>query len=279
MQMGGPCYAAILQQNMVLERRLWCSCAKGSFTMIDKASVIRETNELTREISQLETQVKSLRDYIAAQERNLRGAADSVRNITERSLADARGDLYVKDLRLQQLRQELSVKQVYVQKLAAIDRKQQDIQTLERERDRIIDLLNRSQAELQHLMNEFNNLSLPSGATEAALIFASGERFPLEHKPEILIGCADATSTPDIDLTPLGGTTSGVSRRHAALRNTNGVWTITDLNSTNGTYVNGNKIAPNTPTPVFDQVKLRFGHVEGTFSVQSQPVPRTVRLN
>lgn len=247
--------------------------------MIDTATVIREANELQREIAQLETHVKSVRDYIAAQERNLRSAADSVRNITERSLADARGDLYVKDLRLQQLRQELSIKQGYMQKVAAIDRKRQDIQTLERERDRIIDLLNRAQVELQQLASEYQAMATRQPNAEAALLFATGERFPLGTKQDVLIGCADATSIPDVDLTPLGGTTSGVSRRHAVLRNTGGAWTITDLNSTNGTFVNGARIAPNTPMPVYDQVKLRFGHLDGVFSIQqTQPAPKTVRL-
>lgn len=40
-----------------------------------------------------------------------------------------------------------------------------------------------------------------------------------------------------------------VSSTHARLDFNSGRWTITDLDSTNGTFINGEQIAPNTPTP------------------------------
>ena len=93
-----------------------------------------------------------------------------------------------------------------------------------------------------------------------------GERVALPlGKPELLVGCADPSTFPDVDLTPFGGTNSGVSRRHATLRFNNGAWSIVDLNSTNGTFVDTNRIAPNTPTPLRDGARLRFGGVDATF--------------
>jgi pSer/pThr/pTyr-binding forkhead associated (FHA) protein len=249
--------------------------------MLDRATLERETNEFRREITNLETQVRSVRDYIAAQERNLRSAADTVRSITERSIAEARSDLQLKELRLQQVRQDLQAKQVYLSKMAEIDRKQQDIKTLERERDRIASLLDRAQADLQQLTSQYQALNAPTlPATEYVLTFSSGARYVLPTTTsEMMIGCSDPGVFPDIDLTPLGGTANGVSRRHAVMRNTNGAWTITDLNSTNGTYVNATKIGPNMPTPLQSQTKLRFGNLDAVFA-QNVPVGnKTTRLS
>jgi len=55
---------------------------------------------------------------------------------------------------------------------------------------------------------------------------------------------------PDVDLSQYEAFSQGVSRLHAALRvNAQQVF-ITDLGSSNGTRVNGQKIAPNTDTPL-----------------------------
>lgn len=251
----------------------------GEGYMQDRATLSREADDLRREISALETQIKSLRDYIGTQERNLRNAAESVRSITERSLAEARGDLHLKDLRLQQLRQDLQAKQVYVSKIAEIERKEQDVQTLERERDRISAMLARAQADLQQLNDQFGAMVSPSFVPEYTLVFTSGERFPLPTDgSEALVGCADTGVFPTIDLTPLGGTTRGVSRRHATLRFSGGQWTLTDLSSTNGTYVNTIKIAPHVPTPVHDQAKLRFGNLDAVLTTSTPPAGKTTRL-
>lgn len=43
---------------------------------------------------------------------------------------------------------------------------------------------------------------------------------------------------------------TNVSRRHATLRNEGGQFVITDNDSSNGTFVNGVRIASQTPTPL-----------------------------
>ncbi|HET7322497.1 MAG TPA: FHA domain-containing protein [Longimicrobiaceae bacterium] len=52
-----------------------------------------------------------------------------------------------------------------------------------------------------------------------------------------------------------------VSRAHAALDHEGGGWRLTDLDSTNGTYVNGVRLAPRVPTPLPDGAEVRFGGV------------------
>ncbi|HET7276411.1 MAG TPA: FHA domain-containing protein [Longimicrobiaceae bacterium] len=56
-----------------------------------------------------------------------------------------------------------------------------------------------------------------------------------------------------------------VSTRHARLDFENGGWRITDLNSTNGTYVEGVRLAPEVPTPLLDEVDIRFGGADFKF--------------
>ena len=86
-------------------------------------------------------------------------------------------------------------------------------------------------------------------------------------KPEIIVGREDPISGifPEIDLTPYGGETGGVSRQHARLNQSAGQWTVTDLNSTNYTRVDGAKIEPNVATLLHDGARLQFGRVAMTF--------------
>ncbi|HEU5014143.1 MAG TPA: zinc-ribbon domain-containing protein [Roseiflexaceae bacterium] len=90
------------------------------------------------------------------------------------------------------------------------------------------------------------------------------------NKQEIIIGREDPISGvyPEIDLTPYGGESGGVSRQHARMNHADGQWTITDLNSTNYTRVDGNKIEPNTPVPVQDGSRVQLGRVAMTFHAQ-----------
>lgn len=50
-----------------------------------------------------------------------------------------------------------------------------------------------------------------------------------------------------------------ISTTHARLEFDTGAWRITDLGSTNGTYVEGVRLAPNVPTPLASGSVVRFG--------------------
>lgn len=94
-----------------------------------------------------------------------------------------------------------------------------------------------------------------------------GADFALEGKTEYLIGREDPVSNiyPDIDLTPHNGEDYGVSRMHAKIYAQGGQYQVEDLNSTNFTYVNRQKLTAKTPTTIKDGDELRFGKVEATF--------------
>jgi hypothetical protein len=108
----------------------------------------------------------------------------------------------------------------------------------------------------------------PAAAPAPRLVMDEGKDLLLPtDKPEIIVGREDPISGifPEIDLTPYGGETGGVSRQHARLNYSAGQWTVTDLNSTNYTRVDGAKLEPNVATPLKDGVRLQFGRVAMTF--------------
>jgi len=96
--------------------------------------------------------------------------------------------------------------------------------------------------------------------TNAVLPFPPG-------KSEILLGREDPVSNvfPDIDLTPHGGDEGGVSRRHARIFAQGNQLFIEDLNSTNYTYVNQQKLTPGQPHPLKDGDEIRLGKVRLTY--------------
>jgi len=74
-----------------------------------------------------------------------------------------------------------------------------------------------------------------------------GHNFDIDHTP-VLIG----RGSPDLPLTD-----NTVSRRHAQLTKKSGIWTIQDMNSANGTYVNGVKFT--TPMELKQGDQIRCG--------------------
>jgi pSer/pThr/pTyr-binding forkhead associated (FHA) protein len=99
------------------------------------------------------------------------------------------------------------------------------------------------------------------------VLAADGTSFDLTGKREILLGREDPVSNifPDVDLTDHGGEEGGVSRTHARISLRDGRYLIEDLNSTNCTYLNRQKLTPRTPTLLNDGDEIRLGRVMLTF--------------
>jgi pSer/pThr/pTyr-binding forkhead associated (FHA) protein len=83
----------------------------------------------------------------------------------------------------------------------------------------------------------------------------------------LIIGRASKKSVPDIDLSPFGGSKAGVSRKHSRLLCRQGDWFVEDLGSTNGTFINGEKLAPNQQVPVTHNDTIRCGQIELHFAI------------
>ncbi|NBU63845.1 MAG: FHA domain-containing protein [Chloroflexia bacterium] len=101
-------------------------------------------------------------------------------------------------------------------------------------------------------------------APAARLQLESGTIVPLPTgRREIIIGRDDPISGvhPEIDMTPYGAESGGISRRHVRLTIIDGQWMITDLQSTNHTRVNGVRIDPGVPTPLPDSAQVVLGRI------------------
>jgi hypothetical protein len=108
----------------------------------------------------------------------------------------------------------------------------------------------------------------PAASSAPRLVFDDGKQLMLPtDKRDLVIGREDPISGifPEVDLTPYGGETGGVSRQHARLTNNNGQWTVTDLHSTNYTRVDGARVEPDVPMPVNNGARLQFGRVTMVF--------------
>jgi len=103
-------------------------------------------------------------------------------------------------------------------------------------------------------------------------VLPSGQVITLDLSRSLVLGRRGARTggliQPDVDLTPLYARQHGVSRLHCALTREAGVFSVTDLGSTNGTFVNDERLEPNTPYPLSDGDLLVLGtlHILVTFN-------------
>jgi hypothetical protein len=95
----------------------------------------------------------------------------------------------------------------------------------------------------------------------------SGAQIPLVDQPLLSVGRLDEISGiyPDIDLTPHGGDDAGVSRRHAQLLQEDDTWYVIDLDSTNGTFLNGVELTPKTRALLSDGDQITMGELQLVF--------------
>jgi hypothetical protein len=100
-------------------------------------------------------------------------------------------------------------------------------------------------------------------ATASVLLHFREHNQPIAIQPSkrILIGRADQNSQqrPDVDLTPYGALEKGVSRIHASLERDDETLNIIDMGSSNGTYLNGQRLTANQPRVLRDGDEVRFG--------------------
>lgn len=97
---------------------------------------------------------------------------------------------------------------------------------------------------------------------------SSGRIFPLTQL-DVLIGRIDPTTgvNPEVDLSPEDPRKS-VSRRHARIVNRNNEYFIAEeIGVPNGTFINGQRLAPRVMTPLRAGDDLRLGQVELTFTL------------
>jgi hypothetical protein len=108
--------------------------------------------------------------------------------------------------------------------------------------------------------------SADANAPWGSLSFANGNVVQLAGERAV-VGRSDhdlGGNPPEVDLAAMQGADT-VSRIHAALEHIGSTYTLTDLNSTNATRINGKRLEPDKATPINDGDTLTFGKVTCTF--------------
>ncbi len=102
-----------------------------------------------------------------------------------------------------------------------------------------------------------------SGSSVIIRVRDHSESIRLDTRDELLFGRSDPKSdlVPDFDLAVFGAAEQGVSRRHALMKRGEDTLTLVDLGSTNGTYLNGQRLIPNQPRVVRDGDEVRMGRL------------------
>lgn len=93
--------------------------------------------------------------------------------------------------------------------------------------------------------------------------FENGQKVTIQELRCIVIGRrVDARDRVNFDLTEYGGYEGGVSRTHAAIQYTYDGILLRDLNSSNGTFVNGKQLYPMQVYLLQDGDYLGFGKMK-----------------
>lgn len=100
------------------------------------------------------------------------------------------------------------------------------------------------------------------------IVAASGAALPLPNAAQAIIGRGDPVSNffPEIDLNPYGAIENGVGRRHIRLFVQAGQVLIEDMDSTNGTLLNSQKLAARQPQLLRDGDQISVGKLLLRFS-------------
>ena len=92
----------------------------------------------------------------------------------------------------------------------------------------------------------------------------SGICFPASLAEPMILGRMAFDEHQSFDLTSIGAYHHGVSRQHCALRRDGSRLIVTDLNSMNGTYLNGERLIPWRDYVVGDGARLILGTLHVT---------------
>lgn len=97
-------------------------------------------------------------------------------------------------------------------------------------------------------------------------VLPSGHVFQVSTAREIALGRRSRPADPEVtvDLQEHGGVEAGVSRYHAMIVVVKGVLYLRDLNSVNGTFLNGHRLVPIASYPVKNGDVITLGELSLT---------------
>lgn len=135
------------------------------------------------------------------------------------------------------------------------------------EQGRVTDYLNLPQG--SQMVDRAETQTTPITTESRFILVIGSQQLVVQVKEELLIGRmveGDPVAV-DIDLTAQGAYKYGVSRRHAMLRLYDGTLYIQDLNSTNGTRINGSTLTPEREYRLKDGDEIEFAQISAVFKL------------
>ena len=92
----------------------------------------------------------------------------------------------------------------------------------------------------------------------------AGQPIVLTVDEQTVLGRAnlDRSRNPDVDLTAFNAFGNGVSSQHATLQRADNHLMLTDMASTNGTYLNGRQLPPYQAVALHDGDEVRLGSLK-----------------
>ncbi len=106
-------------------------------------------------------------------------------------------------------------------------------------------------------------LNLESGAILGLRVLATGDMVSLFGRDNFTLGRGGTGQAivPDVDLDRYGAQDQGISRLHAEIRIDEGGVRIVDLDSVNGTLVNGKRLEPQEPMLIAHKDIIQIGRL------------------
>jgi pSer/pThr/pTyr-binding forkhead associated (FHA) protein len=104
----------------------------------------------------------------------------------------------------------------------------------------------------------------PQTRRNSIVVFIAGSKEPLVltvNQPITFGRSISQSLQTHVDLTKNNAVDNGVSRLHARMHFENGSFYVEDMNSVNGTYLNGDPLQPATKTPIKNADELRLGRL------------------
>ena len=130
-------------------------------------------------------------------------------------------------------------------------------------------------AGIQAAPKPIGEVEVPEGAFALLVLEGGSRHFPITAETALIGRYDPVTGTrPEVDLTQVDINRS-VSRRHARIVLKDGVFLLfEEVGALNGTFVNGQRLAVGTPTPVVSGDKLGLGMVSLIFKAAAKMTGR-----
>ncbi|GAB5493950.1 MAG: FHA domain-containing protein [Phototrophicaceae bacterium] len=106
-------------------------------------------------------------------------------------------------------------------------------------------------------------LAEPPSSRPLMIYIADGSApISVERRKNMILGRSDSTTSVDINLVNFNAQEYGVSRQHAKLNANEQPPVLIDLGSSNGTYINGQRLDPETPQTLESGDEIQLGRLK-----------------